>query len=786
MTQPGDAFTGSRSMEWMPALRDVLGSEEQADPGVAARNTWIQLDTSFWQVTENGNQSPWNHWMPGDQEGWNRITLYRKRRHGGRDSRMYFQLIRGWVTFFEGGDDSPASHSQRTVNASGPIVSGIRANQFLDAQTFSDAAHLYWQVTDWLMNGGQPAVRAVVDRIDQDRAGFDGTAADAFVFAMADMARTMLYLKENITEQGDWVQLLNDNSTAIGTFKTAMENAWNAFVAYRYHDPNWLVWEVLRAMERQVDEHDARTSSGTWTAGPEQPWTFSFPDQGLGTYDLMSNDGWNQLNDAMKSTWVSNLEALNLASVNATQALITSFNLTIQAMRRGVFPLYRGVYYSPQDDNPFGNGPNNPFGNGPGGGGSGGSDFGGGPGGDEFGGANIGGGGNDGGSGGADFGGGGGGSGGAEFGGGGSGGADFGGGPGGEGFGGANIGGGPGGSGSSGSFDPSGLGAGGSGGGSGGAFGDGGASGGSTGGPSAGGFDPSGLGGGGSSGNVGLDGLGGGTGGVGSGGAVGPGTLLPGLGGGVVGGAPGGGTSGGGSRPGSGGSGGLGGLTPPNPSGGDSGVVGGPGRDGSASGGVSTGGSGGLGGLTPPPTSYPSVVDPGAVGGVGSGGFDSGGSSAGLNGGAVIGPIGEPPPGYVAGSALPGFAGVAGNGTGAVTSGGFLAGAPFGSPGAAGATGVGTPGMGGMGGFPMMPPMGGMGQGGGRDTDKDRERSTWLAEEEEVWGTDPDCAPAVIGRDDLDEADSGEGVRPGRSNGPSRGPGSPYGPTHRDTTRRRN
>ncbi|TBL34420.1 hypothetical protein EYA84_15545 [Verrucosispora sp. SN26_14.1] len=699
MTQPGDAFTGSRSMEWMPALRDVLGSEEQADPGVAARNTWIQLDTSFWQVTENGNQSPWNHWMPGDQEGWNRITLYRKRRHGGRDSRMYFQLIRGWVTFFEGGDDSPASHSQRTVNASGPIVSGIRANQFLDAQTFSDAAHLYWQVTDWLMNGGQPAVRAVVDRIDQDRAGFDGTAADAFVFAMADMARTMLYLKENITEQGDWVQLLNDNSTAIGTFKTAMENAWNAFVAYRYHDPNWLVWEVLRAMERQVDEHDARTSSGTWTAGPEQPWTFSFPDQGLGTYDLMSNDGWNQLNDAMKSTWVSNLEALNLASVNATQALITSFNLTIQAMRRGVFPLYRGVYYSPQDDNPFGNGPNNPFGNGPGGGGSGGSDFGGGPGGDEFGGA--------------------------------------------------NIGGGPGGSGSSGSFDPSGLGAGGSGGGSGGAFGDGGASGGSTGGPSAGGFDPSGLGGGGSSGTVGLDGLGGGTGGVGSGGAVGPGTLLPGLGGGVVGGAPGGGTSGGGSRPGS-------------------------------------GGSGGLGGLTPPPTSYPSVVDPGAVGGVGSGGFDSGGSSAGLNGGAVIGPIGEPPPGYVAGSALPGFAGVAGNGTGAVTSGGFLAGAPFGPAGAAGAAGAGIPGMGGMGGFPMMPPMGGMGQGGGRDTDKDRERSTWLAEEEEVWGTDPDCAPAVIGRDDLDEADSGEGVRPGRSNVPSRGPGSPYGPTHRDTTRRRN
>ncbi|MFI7080370.1 hypothetical protein ACIBO1_24000 [Micromonospora sp. NPDC049903] len=771
MTQPGGGPTAGRSMEWMPALRDVLGSEEQADPGVAARNTWLQLDTSFWQVTENGNQSPWNHWMPGDQEGWNRITLYRKRRHGGRDSRMYFQLIRGWVTFFEGGDNSPANHSQKTVTASGPIVSGIRANEFLDAQTFFDAAHLYWQVTDWLMNGGQPTVRAVVDRIDQDRAGFDGSAADAFVFAMDDMARTMLYLKENITEQGDWVQLLNDNGNAVNAFKTAMENAWNAFVAYRYHDPNTLVWEVLRSMERQVDEYDARTSSGTWTAGPEQPWIFSFPDQGLGTYDLMSNDGWTQLNDGMKSTWVSNLEALNLASLNATQALVTSFDQTIQAMRRGVFPLYRGVYYSPQDDNPFGNGPNNPFGNGPGGGGSGG--------------ANFGGGGNDGGSGGAEFGGGGGGSGGAEFGGGGSGGANIGGGPGGAGFGGGPDGAQTG-SGSGGSFDPSGLGAGGSGGGAGGEFGGGGAGGGFTGGPSAGGFDPSGLGGG--TGGIG-DGTGGGVGPVGSGGSVGPGTFLPGLGGGVVGGTPGGGGSGGGSRSGSGGSGGLGGLTPPstpNPSGGDSGVVGGPGRDGSASGGVSTGGSGGLGGLTPPSTPHPSVVDPDAVGGVGAGGFDSGSSSGGLNGGAVIGPIGEPPPGYVAGSALPGFAGVAGTGTGAVTSGGFTAGAPFGSAGAAGAAGVGIPGMGGMGGFPMMPPMGGMGQGGGRDNDKDRERTTWLAEEEEVWGTDPDCAPAVIGRDDIGEADSGEGTRTGRPAVPSRGPGSPYGPTHRDTTRRRN
>lgn len=59
--------------------------------------------------------------------------------------------------------------------------------------------------------------------------------------------------------------------------------------------------------------------------------------------------------------------------------------------------------------------------------------------------------------------------------------------------------------------------------------------------------------------------------------------------------------------------------------------------------------------------------------------------------------------------------------------------------GAAAAAGLGN------GGMPFMPPMGGA-PGAGGQQDRDRERTTWLAEDEDVWGTDPDCAPAVIGR----------------------------------------
>ncbi|MFI0977475.1 AAWKG family protein [Streptomyces sp. NPDC021093] len=51
------------------------------------------------------------------------------------------------------------------------------------------------------------------------------------------------------------------------------------------------------------------------------------------------------------------------------------------------------------------------------------------------------------------------------------------------------------------------------------------------------------------------------------------------------------------------------------------------------------------------------------------------------------------------------------------------------------------------GGMPMMPPMGGGMGGGGANTQSDeRERSTWVSEDEETWGTDEGGVSAVIGR----------------------------------------
>ena len=72
----------------------------------------------------------------------------------------------------------------------------------------------------------------------------------------------------------------------------------------------------------------------------------------------------------------------------------------------------------------------------------------------------------------------------------------------------------------------------------------------------------------------------------------------------------------------------------------------------------------------------------------------------------------------------------------------------------------GMPGMG-MGGYPMYPPMGGgmggmgMGPGGAGQNQQERERQTWLLEDDEIW-CDDDAPPSVLGRPAEDEEEDEE------------------------------
>ncbi len=145
------------------------------------------------------------------------------------------------------------------------------------------------------------------------------------------------------------------------------------------------------------------------------------------------------------------------------------------------------------------------------------------------------------------------------------------------------------------------------------------------------------------------------------------------------------------------------------------------------------GGSGfpGGGGTDLPDGGSPYDSGSSLAGGGGVGGIGSGGGIDGLGSGG--GGLGGGPGGLGSG---------AGAGTGGFGPGGAGAGAAGGRPGGgAGGAGGGTGGRGAGGGMAGAPMHGG--QGGGDE--EERERSTWLTEDEDVWGGDTDAPPPVIG-----------------------------------------
>jgi hypothetical protein len=173
---------------------------------------------------------------------------------------------------------------------------------------------------------------------------------------------------------------------------------------------------------------------------------------------------------------------------------------------------------------------------------------------------------------------------------------------------------------------------------------------------------------------------------------------------------------------------------------------------------------------------------------VGAGGFQRLTPSG--NAGVALGPLGSPPSDYSGPGPLPGVA--AGAGSRVLSSGGFGVGAESGlggltsngagvQGGPSSTSGAGTAGANGAGGYPFMPPMTGAGAGSSAN-EKERERTTWLTEDEEVWGTEPDVVSAVVGRDEVPE---GAPAEPARRPSPPRTPAGPQQPARTGQSRGR-
>ncbi|MBM7075245.1 hypothetical protein [Micromonospora humida] len=694
---------------WESMLQNVLGEGRDGPDGTSGTMLdrrlvagpdvrWLRLVDHLDDVTESSQP-------PSDGDVTNRIDsldgneffLYRISTVGSvRDGKPHYttrtQFIQVKIVFSDSqteGAPSPRGAFETFYKSSEGALQRLTSgtNPVFSWKSFTDAAKMLHDVETSLVST-ERELKTILDRVGDDASGFQGNASGVFIGAVANMRRDVhrlaVDMNANSTDRA-WSDQVDDVVDDMTTFRNKIASSFREFSDHTFqwfngYNPTTLI-DSLKKIVTEV--RTGNFSQVTITL----PDAYGNGSVNSGTFNLMTEAGWQSVDNMIKGAWLGQLHELD-ATMRTELALLTTRLRSVTHLVSVISPPPTTTGTTPPPGGtPNLNGPDLNGGGGPGLGGGG--DLGLGGGGD----LGLGGGGDlglDGGGGDLGLGGGG----------------DLGLGGGGD----LGLGGG------------GGLGAGGDlglGGGSalggGGDLGLGGGSGlGSGGGSGAGGL---GLDGGGELGTGvsggGLGGLGGGGidwgdlgGGTGSGSAGGGGVVVPGL-------TP-----------------GLGGLGNLGSSGGSGGL-----------GGVKGGGAGGLGDdTTNPSAQFPTDVDGVDVGNLGGGSPGESSTSGVALGSELAALLGEP----------------AGLG-----------------PGGSGARGVDSAGSA-AGGFPMMPPMGGMGGmgGGGQQGEKDRERKTWLEEEEDVWGTDPECGMAVIGRSEHAEEPAttmpAAPRRPGQSPGPTR------------------
>ncbi|NMO55376.1 hypothetical protein HH310_29860 [Actinoplanes sp. TBRC 11911] len=691
--------------------------------------SWLTLLNAGYYIKAKGS-NPQNDPM-GTQDK-NEFTLYRRTAedYDGVQSHIAYWIIKGTVSWYtKDGDASPHDHFQNEWKGhSNSVLNTPPSPLPLDPQSFYTAANSFYNLERWLEDSAK-RLQNEISKIDSHASGFKGSSAQAFQVALTDLQNEMKLLRDDLATSDEWARMLNANGDAAKEFWEQVRQAWADFTSHPEYEPNNMIAKTMADIERAIDELGTQTSSWnrkSFDDGSQVVWQdlknwWIDIDFGNGpkSYDFRDpGTAIGALDTDMHNYFHTGVASLHEKMAQQLQKLRESFEHSYQNMS----DLRTYVPLPPPKQDP------NVGGAGTGGGGGGGIDL---SGLFKHGGDN--GGSGDGG--------------GVDLGdllshGGGSGGGD-----------GANLG------------DLLNRGGGSSTGGGGPNFNDlvttAGGGGGLNGGQGNGdpdfttsdfAGDPGGSSGGFSGPNLGSGGIGG-TGGGGAGlpdflpppiaGSGKPNDTKP---GGVAGGLDEGDFDQGPSA--------IGGL----PHGDDSGITL-----------PSLGGSSGSGGALGPGkdggvlahlggAAGPSSVT-GLGGGAGSAGAFGGNTPAGDTGG-IDAPL--PPNGIRTGplGSAPANTGIAGD---------------DGLFGADGDTAE-------AGGMPFMPPMGGLGGVGGQDKDKDRERTTWLAEEEEVWGTDPDLAPSVIGRDQQPDGSAEDRVprSPASSSpyGPARGTGRQTGRSH--------
>ncbi|MEV4560474.1 hypothetical protein AB0K51_26245 [Kitasatospora sp. NPDC049285] len=215
-----------------------------------------------------------------------------------------------------------------------PLISMPYKNRVTDLWTFDNAGEMLTGVGGFL-DTWIPTFKTWAESLDQGKASdWSGNAAGTFRKFLSTLTLAMVNVKTDLTEPTNYVQELHSAREELGSAQLAMYNAYHAWMSERWAG-------ALNAL------HDSFLEA---MAGASVKWEFTYDSNSgvskLTSAKVLSASGedvnsqafFDKIEKAAKTKWMSTLVTLDTASKDAFSKLDDKYTSVAGALRRGIIP----------------------------------------------------------------------------------------------------------------------------------------------------------------------------------------------------------------------------------------------------------------------------------------------------------------------------------------------------------------------------------------------------------------------------------------------------------------
>ncbi|MFI6078703.1 hypothetical protein ACIA5C_45020 [Actinoplanes sp. NPDC051343] len=315
MPQPGDA-----TMTWESGLMEVLAAEAM-DRSTFLGMPWISALSASVTLKPPKNPPAGQFFLYTPLIDANGHLIYVDGFQNTLDSAPLpgYLMVTGSINWFDGGGSSPHDHyaNEFLAHTQAALKSGPEGT-VLNAASFDEAAETFYNLWNWL-NHAQDQVKSQLDQVGSDSSKFKGQAAGALLRTLENLHDEFSLLQKDLKTNQDWTQMLHDNASHIRQFWQEIRNAWDDF--YSKPEPTEMVTNAVNQLVNQA-RSVRLTDIHTWNVRL---------DVGDGTtrdFNILEWGAFGKLNTDMQTVWLNNAHVLDSRMQSSYGSLRDSLDWT--------------------------------------------------------------------------------------------------------------------------------------------------------------------------------------------------------------------------------------------------------------------------------------------------------------------------------------------------------------------------------------------------------------------------------------------------------------------------